>query len=74
MRFFIDDEEVTEQVAIDAERYGAARVACGGSGVVPEVLRQPEETREQWLSPWMLLHTYENHPPTKWDRTPEEKS
>lgn len=55
MRYFIDTTEVSEAVARRAEERGAASVAQGGSGVVPERLRQPGETPEEYLRPWILL-------------------
>ena len=57
MRYFIDTVEVSEADAFDAERRGTALVAQGGSHVVPESLRVPGETPQQYLRPWVLLHT-----------------
>jgi len=71
MRFFIDGEEVSEQMAIDAEQYAAARVLRGASGIVPERLRQPGETYEQYRTAWLEMETYEATPPTKWDHAPK---
>jgi hypothetical protein len=63
LRYFIDGQEVTEAEAFDAEDRGTAKVAKGGSGVVPEDLRQSGETREQWLRPWLAMQSTSVIPP-----------
>lgn len=60
MRYFIDDREVTEDEATAAEKAGTAKLVRGASGVVPEALRRPLETPEEWLSPWMQLRTVDD--------------
>ena len=55
MRYFIGTEEVTEAQVRAAEHMATARVARGGSGVVPVELRQPGETPEQYLSAWIQM-------------------
>lgn len=57
MRFFLDGVECTEQEAVAAEDAGTHRVVRGASGIVPEELRQPGETREEWFNPWMELRS-----------------
>lgn len=56
-RYFIDGVETTEEAVHEAEDSGRARVVRGASGIVPEHLRQPGETREDWFNPWMELET-----------------
>lgn len=54
-RFFIDGVEATEEEAYAAEDAGTHKVVRGASGIVPEELRGENETREDWLNPWMEL-------------------
>ncbi len=54
-RYFIEDTEVTEADVLAAEAAGTHEVVQGGSGVVPERLRQPGETREDWINPWLIM-------------------
>jgi hypothetical protein len=73
MRYFIDGVEVTEQDAKDAELAGTAQVMQGASGNVPERLRQPNETREDWFNPWMEFETIDGAPVNQWEVTePDE--
>lgn len=57
MRYFLDGIEVSEDTARSVESEGQAHVTMGGSAVVPERFRQPGETRDEWLRPWMALET-----------------
>lgn len=55
MRFFLAGCEITGEQAEAFEKQGRAKVVMGGSGVVPERYRQPGESRDEWLRPWMAL-------------------
>ncbi len=60
MRYFLLKEdsyyyEITEDSAKGLESNGLAHVSRGGSGVVPEEVRQPGETRDQYMCPWLVM-------------------
>lgn len=55
MRYWIGAAEVTATQASTAEHLGTARVARGGSGVVPEELRAPGEGPADYLVPWLQM-------------------
>ena len=55
----MDGEEVTYNEAMSLEDSGAAHLAMGGSGVVPERLRSEGETEAEYLVPWLELRTGE---------------
>lgn len=57
LRCFIDGKEVSVEEALAAEEAGTAMVVQGGSGVVPEKLRQLGETEDQWLRPWLQMRS-----------------
>lgn len=56
-RYFLDGVEVSEEECLAAEDAGTAKVTRGGSGVVPENLRQPNETRDDWINPWLEMRS-----------------
>ncbi len=59
MRYFLIENscmsEISKSAAKSMENNGFAHVIQGGSGVVPEHCRQPGETEEQYLAPWLVM-------------------